>query len=1046
MVLFIMLTFFFVGAKASFNNSYVSPPAIETAQQQGPIAVKGTVADSNGPLVGATVQIMGTNRGTVTDAEGNYSITAPRGATLQFSYVGFKMQTAKVNNARIDITLEEDDSKMLEELVVTEFGMNRPKRNIGSSAQNLSASDIIDSGRDNFISALQGRISGINVVNSSGSPGASTSVTLRSITSLSGNNQPLYVVDGIPMNNSSFSAYNSMAVADVYASRTLDFSSRGNDFNPEDVESITVLKGAAAAALYGSNASNGAIIITTKKGTAGKGKVSYSNRFRWDTSYGLPEQQTKYANGAYGSTNYYNINHFGGLYPEGTQLYNNLEAILQTGFTSVHNVSVETGTDKLTMRAAASFTDQIGTLKSTDYKRNNFSLSGKADITKWLRFESSMQYAATENNKMPKGTSGPLYYALRWPVIDDMSNYMDPDGIHMRYPYPYIDGDLVNPLFLMNKNKYYDEADRMIGNVTGIVQPNEHFFFRAQYGWDVGAQTFETSEHPLWATYNYSILAGKGGTYTLTKENFSDLSMNFLTGWNDKFIDNRLTVTTQVGYHQYENKLTRLTSYGKNYIVWDLASINNVDPATVISKKRATIRRIQAISGQAEFGWDNMAFVTLRGRNDWASTLPPDNQSYFYPAVEGSFILTELPLLKENKYIDYLKLRGAIARVGKDTSPLSILPELEQTQLTGGGLKYGYTGPNLKLKPEMTTSREIGFEGRFLNGRIVSDFTYFNTRCTDQIVSGFRMSYATGFVLNTRNIGDFKTWGWESHVDGDIIRDYKGLRWNVGVNLSHTGSKTLSLPVAEYYETYTNGNSAGIRLGTMVGDPVTSIHANDYERNDKGEVLIDPNTGTPVVSTAWTHVGDREPLFRFGLSTELTWNKQWRLNALFSGKYKATVINGTGRYLMGAGLSWESVTRREQGPVVLPGVLKDGNENSDNPTPNNIALQYGQYGSTIYAGGAIDWIETGVNYMRLSELRLSYQLTKAMLAKLTNGLLSYAQIYVSGNDLFTLTNYSGLDAVGNTMSASAGGVGGEGYDTWGLPSPRGITVGFSVQF
>ncbi|MDR0657837.1 MAG: SusC/RagA family TonB-linked outer membrane protein [Mediterranea sp.] len=1041
-----------VQANSGDRTGVTNPPAVDIAQQQT-VTVKGKVTDTAGePLVGASVQVQGTSQGVITDVEGNFTISVAQGTTLKFSYIGYKPQSVRANRTSINIQLE-DDANMLTEVVITEFGLKRPHRSIGSSVQKVTAAEIAESGRDNFITALQGRVSGMNVVSSSGAPGASTQVTLRSITSLSGNNQPLYVVDGIPMNNSSFSAYNSMAKADVYASRTLDFSSRGNDFNPEDIENITVLKGAAAAALYGSNASNGAIIITTKKGTAGKGKVSYSNRFRWDTSYGLPELQTKYANGAAGATNWYNIARFGGLYPEGTKLYDNLSAILQTGSTSVHNVSVETGTEKLTMRAAASFTDQTGTIKNTDYKRSNFSLSGKADITDWMRFESSMQYASTENNKMPKYTSGPLYYAMRWPLIDNMADYLDPDGVHMRYAYPYVDTDLVNPMFQINKNKYYDESDRIIGNVTGIIQPNEHIFFRAQYGWDIGTQTFETSEHPLWASANYAIQPSRGGTYNLVKENFSDLSLNFLAGWNGKFFDDKLSVTAQAGYHQLENGVSRLSTYGQHYIVWDMASINNVDPATVLSKKRATTRRIQAISAQTELGWNNMAYLTLRGRNDWASTLPVDNRSYFYPAAEASFVVTELPALKDNKYIGYLKLRGAVAQVGKDTAPLSIDPELEGTTLTGGGYKYGYTCPNSKLKPEMTTSYEIGFEGRFFNDRIVADFTYFNTRCTDQIVTGFRLSYATGFVLNTRNLGDFKTWGWEGHIDGDIIRDYNGWRWNVGVNLSHSGSKTLSLPMAEYYETYTNGNSAGIRLGTMVGDPVTSIHATDYERNDKGEVLIDPTTGIPVTSATWTHVGDREPKLRFGFTTELTYNRQWRLSAMFSGKYKSTVINGTGRYLTQNGLDWRSVERREQGPVILPGVLKDGNENSANPTPNTIAIQYGNYVTassttltTAYSGGAVDWIETGINYLRLSELRLSYSFTSNALKKLTGGLISYAQLYVAGNDLFTITNYSGLDAVGNTMAASAGGVGGEGYDTWGLPSPRGITCGFSVQF
>ncbi|MCD8031984.1 MAG: SusC/RagA family TonB-linked outer membrane protein [Bacteroides sp.] len=1048
MALAIMLILPNMSMKANYNDVADASifTSIEAVQQQNQITVKGKVTDPSGEaLVGASIQVQGTNQGVISDFDGNYTITVNSGSNLLFSYLGYKPSIVKANKTQIDVILDED-TNMLNEVVVTEFGLKRVQRGIGSSVQKVTAQEIAESGRDNFITALQGRVSGMNVVSSSGAPGASTQVTLRSITSLSGSNQPLYVVDGIPMNNSSFSASSNMAVADVYSSRSLDFSSRGNDFNPEDIESITVLKGAAAAALYGSNAANGAIIITTKKGTAGKGKISYSNRFRWDTSYGIPKQQTKYANGAYGTTNYYNLAHFGGLYPEDTTLYDNLSAILQTGFTSVHNVSVEAGTEKLTMRAAASFTNQSGTVKNTDYKRNNFSLSGKADITSWMRFESSIQYASTENNKMPKGTSGPLYYALRWPIVDNMKDYLDPDGIHMRYPYPYIDGDIVNPLFMINKNKYYDESDRIVGNVTGIIQPNTHVFFRAQYGWDVGTQTFETSEHPLWANYNYDIQPSRGGTYNLIKENFSDISMNFLAGWNDKFFNEKLSVTAQVGYHQMENKVTRLSSYGRHYIVWDMASINNVDPTTVTSKKRHTIRRIQAISGQIELGWDNMAYLTLRGRNDWSSTLPIQNRSFFYPAIEGSYVVTEIPALKDNNYISYLKLRGAIAQVGKDAPPLSIYPELEGTELTGGGYMYGWTGPNSKLKPEMTTSYEIGFEGRFFNDRIVADFTYFRTKCSDQIVSGYRLSYATGYVLNTRNIGDFKTWGWESHIDGDIIKNYNGWRWNIGLNLSHTGSETTSLPMAEFYETYTNGNSPGIRLGTMVGYPVTSIHGTDFERNEKGEVLIDPATGIPLVSSEWSHLGDREPKIRYGFTTEVTYKRQWRLSAMFSGKLKATVINGTGRYLTQNGLNWKSVEMREKGPVILPGVLKDGNQDSDHPTPNNIAITYGNYSSTMYAGAAPDWIEKNINYMRLSELRLSYTFTNKVLRKLTNGLLSYAQIYISGNDLFTITNYSGLDAVGNTMSASAGGVGGEGYDTWGLPSPRGITCGLSIQF
>lgn len=1008
--------------------------------------VTGSVVDENGePVIGASVQIKGTGQGTVTDLDGFFILSAPSGGTLVISYVGYKTQEIAVtSNPRVILISE---SEMLDEVVITgEFGMKRVARSVGSSVQNVKASDIIDSGRDNFIGALQGRVSGLNVTSSGGTPGASNTVTLRSLTSISGNNQPLYVVDGIPMNNSSFNVVSGFAVADVYASRNLDFSSRGDDFNPEDIESLTVLKGAAAAALYGSNASNGAIIITTKKGSIGRGKVSYSNSFRWDNAYGYPEPQTKYANGAYGATNYYNLSRFGGLYPDDTKFYDNVSAILQTGFTSRHNVSVETGTEKLTLRAGASFTDQTGVVKTTDYSRKNLSLSGKAQINNWLRFEASMQYAGTTNNKAKKGTAGPLYYAMRWPLIDDMSVYMDPDGMHMRYPERYIDGDLVNPLFMLYKNKYYDESDRIIANAVAMINPTKNTFVRAQIGWDVGAQTFETSEHPYWATYNYTILPGRGGVYNMSKSNFSDPTLNFLTGWNDVFMDKKLTLSAQIGYHQLENRVTQLSTYGANYKVVELQSINNTDPATVTSKKRTTVRRVQAFSGQAEIGYNNMAFLTLRARNDWSSTLPLKNNRYFYPAMEFAFVATELPFLKDNRAINYLKLRGAVARVGKDAGPLEINPELVAEDSFGPAYHYGFTGPNPSLRPEMTSSQEIGFEGRFLNDRIVADFTYFKTRCDDQIIKEFRTSYAGGFILNTQNMGSFETWGWEGHIDGDILNMSNGLRWNLGFNLSHTSSKVISLPVNAFYDAYT-WNSGNIRNGVLLDYPLTSVVGNDFQRNDNGEVLINPATGIPLVAASGTlsYLGDREPKFRFGIFSFLTY-KGFRLSGIFAGKLKAMVVNGTKRYMMQSGLSWESVAAREQGPVVFKGVLKDGLENTDNPTVNTISVTYGNYSSAIYSGADPNWIEKNVNYMRLQELRLSYTLPQKVLKNIANGLISYATISISGSDLFTWTNYSGIDAVGNTVSAAAGGVGGEGYDTWAIPSPRGITCGISLTF
>lgn len=987
-----------------------------------------------------TVLVEGTGTQTQTNAEGNFTIRAEEGQQLIFRSIGFETVTRRVGGqSAINVTLSEAAGALDEVVVTAEFGMKRVGRAIGSSVQQIDGATVSESGRESFISALAGRVPGLNVTSTSGSPGASTTVVLRNITSISGNNQPLYVVDGIPMNNSTFDPLGGMAGGggDTYSVRNLDFSSRGNDFNPEDIESITVLKGAAAAALYGSDASNGAIIITTKKGRAGKGRVNYSNYFKWDKAYGYPDMQTKYANGYYGTTNYYNTSKYGGLYPEGMQLYDNIGALLQTGTQQRHNASVEAGSEKATIRAGFSYLTQEGVVKTTDYDRINVSLSGQAEVTDWLRFEGSLQYTNTKNNKVLKGTDGPLNRAMLWPMVDDMSVYLAADGSHMKVPDYYLDQDLLNPLFGMYRNKFFDKSDRFLSNVAMNLTPVKNTFFRAQVGWDVGMQTFETSQHPYYANRN----AGEG-QYNLVQSNFSDPTINILAGYNNSFFNEKFTFSGQVGYHQMENAITRSALNGTGFVVPDFQSINNTDPLTQVGTQRNTKRRIQALSAQFELGYNNIAFITLRGRNDWSSTLPVNNNRYFYPAVEGSFILSDLPFMKSIPFINYAKLRGSIAQVGKDAAPLSIDPQLEATGLTGGGFKYGFTGPNPNLRPEITTAHEAGVDLRLLNNRVNASFTYFDTKNDDQIVSGFRLSYATGFVLNTLNVGSFKTWGWEAYIDGDVIKSPGGLIWNVGVNASRGRSEVLYLPenVTEYYNAYT-WNSGNIRNGIMVGHPITTLTGYAYSRNDNGDILIDPTTGLPLVDNTWSVIGDREPKLRFGFTTSLTY-KNVRLSGLFAGRFGATVVNGTKRTMMTRGTSWESVDLRESGPWVFNGVLRDGNENTDNPTPNNIALDYRIYGADIFSGYDEDWLEKNVNYVRLQELRLSYRLPERLFSRYKA--ISGLDIYVVGNDLFTWTNYSGIDAVGNTVSAAAGGTGGEGYDVWSLPNPRGMSVGLSL--
>jgi len=1007
------------------------------------VTVKGTVKDSNGdPIVGAGVLIKGTQTGVTTDIDGNYSINVPANATLRFTALSYADQEVPVRGrANISVTLSEDAERLKEATVTAEFGMKRVARSVGASVQSVKAQEIAESGRESFVDALQGRVSGMTITSTGGAPGSSTSVILRSATSISGNNQPLYVVDGVPINNNTLSTQTDFAIDDAVNSYGMDFSSRGNDINPEDIESMTILKGAAAAALYGSDASNGAIIITTKKGAAGRGKVSYSNSFRWDMPHGLPEIQNKYANGAYGVTNYYYTSRYGGRYPEGMKLYDNMGALLQTGFSQNHNISVEGGTDKITVRGAASITDQKGVIKTTDYQRINVTLSGKAEVTKWLSFDASMQYMQTGNTKAEKGLYGVLYRASRWPLNDDMSQYIAPDGTMSR-PALYTDTDLLNPMFALYKNYNHDDVNRMVAAFSANITPTKHTFIRATYGMDFSVGEYKVYTHPYYGNPT-SASYGKG-SLNFSKPTYRDQVIDVLAGYNNEW--GKFSFSAQVGYHQKENAQKILSVYGSNFQVIDFYSISNCDPATIITRTKTTNRRVQAISAQAEFGYNNMAFLTLRARNDWSSTLPVGNNHYFYPAVEGSFVATELPFMQQQDYVSYLKLRGAIAQVGKDATPLSIYPALEATEDWGGGFRYGYYGPNPQLKPEMTTSYEVGFEARLFNDRVNTDFTYFWTKCQNQYITAFRLSYATGFVLNNMNVGTFTTRGWEFHIDADVLRLSNGLRWNLGLNMDHSTSCVTELPenVSEYYNAYT-WVSGNLRNGISVGNPITTMTGKGYERNDKGQVLIDPATGLPVVSSVWTVMGDREPKLKFGLTTSLSWNN-FRLSAVASGRFGATVVNGTMRDLMGTGSSWQSVEMREKGPVVFEGVLKDGKQNSANPTVNTIAVDYSNFGTYTYTGTDEDWLEKGVNYLRLSEIRLSYTVPQRWLKNKTANFLSSATVWVKGTDLVTLTNYSGIDVVCNSNSASLGGSGGVGIDLWGFPSPRGVAFGFNLTF
>lgn len=1007
------------------------------------IKVSGVVVDTKGePVIGATIIQQGTRNAASADLDGKFVIEVPGNAVLEVSAIGYEKQTVPVRNrASLRIELSDDALMLQEAVVVGEFGVKRAARAVGGAVESLRGAEIAESGRENFVVALQGRVAGVQITNSSGTPGASSSVLIRGVTSISGNNQPLYIIDGIRMNNSTFNPVGNLAArtgdSQTVSDRDLDFSSRGSDINPDDIESMTILKGAAAAALYGSDASNGAIIITTKKGKKGKGTVTYSNLFRFDQAYRYPEIQKDYDNGMYGTTNYYTTRKFGAPYLPGTELYDNLKNFFQTGVTKRHNVSFDAGTDNVTFRASASTVNQTGIVPTTEYNRSNITLSGTAKLNDYLNMEASLQYATVDNNKVSRGINGPLGRTLIWPMTDDMRVYQNEAG-QIRYPNNYADGDILNPYFDLYRNKNYDEIERFITNVALNLTPMKDLMIRAQVGMDISSAIYEIVRHPDWS-YNRQGL----GSYDQSRVTSKDPSINLIATYKKDF--GKFSANMMVGYHQQENASHTLAVKGERFLIRDFQSIANCDMSTLVNLTNHRKRRLQAVSGSFEMSYNNMAFVTFRARNDWTSTLPTANNNYFYPGVEGSFILSELQFFKERKDVfSYMKVRTSIAQVGKDAPPLSIYPALETTSTTGGGYKYGFTGPNLSLKPEMNTAWEVGFEGRFFKSRLDIDAAYYKTRSDDQIIESFRLSYATGFVLNNMNVGSFNTSGVELRIGGDVVKTRDWL-WNITLNGSKNWSRVISLPenVTEYYNPYT-WVSGNIRNGIKVGNPITSVTGRDFRRNESGQVMIDPSSGLPLVDSQWSVLADREPDLKFGMLTSVKY-KNVSVTALFDGRLGATVVNGTKRWMMQQGYSKESVTMREAGPVVFDGVLNDAYVNTANPTPNNIAVKLGdlQYG---YAGEDPNWIERGVKYLRMAELRVNYSFNRRFLERNTKGLISAASIFAAGTDLFVLTNYSGIDVVGNSNSAALGGTGGVGFDMMSIAAPRGLSFGLNVTF
>ncbi|MEX8548590.1 MAG: SusC/RagA family TonB-linked outer membrane protein [Mucilaginibacter sp.] len=1023
----------------------------QAVAQSKTITGKVVAAEDGLPLPGVSVKVKGTTTGTQTDMQGIYTINASAGQTLVFSFVGTATQEIPVGAASaINVQLKQDTKTLNEVTVTTGFGVKQSKRDLTSSTQTITGAAIEQTQRENLVNALQGRIAGATVTSTSGVPGASASIVLRGITSIGGSNQPLFVVDGIRVNNDAMSQ---SALASNGDNRREDFTNRIADINPDDIESVTVLKGADAAAVYGSDAAGGAIVIVTKKGKSGPGNITYNNNFSFSNEYRFPKIQTTFGPGTAGYADPTTRLAYGPAYAPGTQTYNNLKNFFQTGYSQLHDLAFAGGTEDASYRISGEYRHTGGVIPVVYNDKLSLRFAGQAKLTPKLTSSASFNYFNIDNRKTNKGDGGTYINALSWPTNDNVRNYLNPDGSRRTLLPPSLQNitadasiDFDNPFWDVNNNISRDKTNRMIGNFDLSYDPASWLNLRGLFGVDFYTTQGNNLVSQYSNSYQNAISSGFQPASGITKggiiDNYDDNNLlingSFFATLKHNFGDFRTTLA--LGAEVYDGKDITNGQYGEAFLQPDFNTINNTTPTTQrATSTYAETRRIGEIA-RLSVVYKELITLNATARNDYSSRLAGTTKSsYFYPSGGVGFNFSELPGLKGSKVLSFGKIRFSYAGVGKDPfAPYKIKSSVIQQSTTGGGYAYDVTGNNPALKPEKDYQMELGTELQFFGGRLGAEINFYKYRATNQIFDP-RISYASGYILELVNGGEIQNKGIEVELNATPVKT-KDFTWKPFVNFFLNRGKVINLgDLPEYYNSDT-WIYANARSSIFPGSSLMNIASFSYARNNKGQILVDPSTGMPISNSTFVTVGDRQPKFTLGFGNNFTY-KSIGLSFLLDYRHGGDVFNGNELFLTRYGLSARTVNR--QTPIVVPGVLKDGKENSAAPTANTI--QINPYYQNDYYKNAIesDFVERNISTLRLRDVTLSYTLPASLLGR--QKVFKSFGVYVTATDLFLITNYTGADPEVNGTNSSTRGSGAAGFDYGTLATPRTISFGVSVK-
>ena len=1047
------------------------------------------VTEDDEPVTGASVLVSGTQIGASTDLDGKFVIkNVPEDAkTLRVSYIGMSSQDVTITPGEIKIVLGLN-SMVLDEVVVTALGISRSEKSLGYSATQVSAADIERAQTSNVMDALQGKVAGLQIQSTSSDPGAATNVNIRGLGSINGSNQPLYVVDGVPLQNSSYSA-NGHAVATGGIS----------NIAPDDIASVTVLKGAAATSLYGSRANNGVIIITTKnggKGASGKNyQITYSGNVEASRVALLPEMQNKWGQGWNGNQTYIENGSWGPALDGSMQVYgpiwnnqqllhpytakkNNVKDFFDTGWSQKHNIALSgvSRSGEMTYYLSYGYTGSDGIIPTDQdsYRRNTIAFRGSYQPEKWIKISSSMNFAnyRTKTVGSFQGTSV-IDGVLEMPrdiSIVDMKNLDSPFNTPEAYFTPY---GITNPYWSLANNEFTSNGKQVYGKMQADIIPVDWLTLTYRFGWDYsdydtrqGYPQIALDDALINEDYGYapSNMNQAGYVYNYYRR-AHELNHDFLAVFNKKFLDNRLDVNVTAGMNINERYATSL--YGQsddlsiNTGYWQLG---NGSTWTTLGESQ-TKRRMVGLFGYASVGWDEFAFVDITGRNDWSSTLPIGNNSFFYPGITFSGIFTRF--IENKDILSFGKIRVAYGKTGNDASPYYTSANYAQGYTNGYYGNYiiqfpfnstnafmaSNTAGSKTLRPEMTSEFEVGANLKFFNGRIDLDATYYN-RITDDQIFTLPVDPSTGYSYQVTNFGKVRNRGFEVMLNTIPVQT-RNFSWELGFNLSVNRNKVLSMPesleggkVSIY--SFSAGNDA-VYMYAEQGKPLGTYYTylpqfvSDPDSPDYGKPIVDAH-GQPVIGKSVEDTGfDMNHKWTGGITTALT-AYGVTLSAAFDIRYGGKMFSRTKNLMQFTG-NGKVTEYNERRPFIVPNSVVDNGDGtySENTTPiyisdSSFQTYFNEYG---WGNGGLAYL-TDRTYCKLRNISLSWSLPRKWLRAIQMQEVVLTA-YCNNAFIWTARENRYVDPESTTVTSYGDLAYGFG-ELYTNPSPRTFGVNLKVNF